>query len=77
MGDLKFKEDAYKWANNREGEGYIQERLDRFFGFAKWIMHYDKAKLKHILRTGSDHQLLLLASNLLRRETKAKFIFNL
>lgn len=30
MGDIKFRGEAYTWANNREGEGFIQERLDRF-----------------------------------------------
>lgn len=32
MGDIRFKGLIYTWANNRVGEGFIQERLDRFFG---------------------------------------------
>lgn len=48
MGDIKFKGDAFTWANNREGEEYINERFDRFFGSAEWMMHFDKAEVKHI-----------------------------
>ena len=32
MGELKFRGEPYTWANNRDVEGFIQERLDRFFG---------------------------------------------
>lgn len=35
MGDIKHRGEIYTWGNNREGEGFIQERLDRFFGSAK------------------------------------------
>lgn len=38
MGDIKFRGEAYTWANNREGEGFIQERLDRFCGSTKWML---------------------------------------
>lgn len=34
MGDINYKGDTYTWANNREGEGFIQEMLDRFCGSA-------------------------------------------
>lgn len=50
MGEVKFRGDGYTWANNRESEGFIQERLDRFFGLAKWLVHFDKASVQHILR---------------------------
>lgn len=29
MGEIKYKGENYTWANNWEGEGFIQERLDR------------------------------------------------
>lgn len=32
MIDLGFKGRRWTWGNNREGEGFVEERLDRFFG---------------------------------------------
>lgn len=32
MADIKFRGDAHTWEHNREDEGYIKERLDRFLG---------------------------------------------
>lgn len=59
-----------------EGEGFMQERLDRvFFGSAEWLLHFDKATVEHITRQASDHFLLLQDSNPLRNKTKARFIF--
>lgn len=34
MGEVKFRGASYTWANNREHEGFIHERLDRFFSSA-------------------------------------------
>lgn len=35
MGEIKFIGDTFTWANNREGEDFIQKRLDIFFGSNK------------------------------------------
>lgn len=35
MRDIKFREEGCTWANNKEGEGLIQEKLDKFFGSAE------------------------------------------
>lgn len=32
MGEVKFRGDPFTWVNNRDGEDFIQERLDRFLG---------------------------------------------
>lgn len=32
MGDIKFTGNTYTWTNNKKGVGFIQERLDRFYG---------------------------------------------
>lgn len=37
LGDIKYKGDTYTWANNRKGEGFIQERLERFCGTVSWM----------------------------------------
>lgn len=60
MGEIKFKDDPFTWANNREGEGFIKERLDRCFGSAEWMITRDTAEVRHILRSASDHSLLIL-----------------
>lgn len=43
MGDIKFRCESWMWSNNREREGFIQERFDRFFGSDEWLLHFDKA----------------------------------
>lgn len=75
MGEVKFRGDGYIWANNRESEGFIQERLDRFFGSTEWLVHFDKTSVQHILRQASDHAMLLLNTKPLRNKTKSRFIF--
>lgn len=34
MRSMRAIGNLYTWANNREGEGYVEEKLDRFFGAA-------------------------------------------
>lgn len=75
MGKIKLKGKTFTWANNTKGEGFIQERLDRFFGSAEWMIEKDTVEIKHILRQASDHSLLKLDTLLLRRKTKERFIF--
>lgn len=44
MGEVKFREDTFTWGNSRENEGFIQERLDRFFRSVDWIVHCTTVK---------------------------------
>lgn len=62
MGDIRFKEHTFTWANNREGEDFIQERLDRFFGSDNLMLQFNTAKVAHILIQVSDHSRLVLNS---------------
>lgn len=75
MGDIKFKGEIDTWANNGEGEGFIQERLNRFFGSVEWMIQYDTAKVKHFLRQASDHSLIILDTKTQGNKTKTKIIF--
>lgn len=77
MREVKFRGKVYTWVNNREDEGFIQERLDKFFGSIEWLLHFDKASVEHITRQAFDHSLLLLDTNPLRNKTKSKFILSL
>lgn len=74
MGEVKFRGEEWTWANNREGEGFIMERLDRFFGSSEWLLEHDAAEVQHILKQTSDHSLLFLDSNLPKFKIKTRFI---
>lgn len=48
--DIEMREVAYRrrrwiWASNRQGEGFIEERLDMCFGSADWHMDFDKTEV--------------------------------
>lgn len=75
MGDLDFRGRTFTWANNREEEGFIQERLDRFLGSAECMLQFDTTEVVHKLRQSSDHSLLILDTKPQRVKTKARFIF--
>lgn len=62
--EVKFRGESYTWANNREGEGFIQEMLDKFFGSTRWLLHFDKGSVQHIMRQTSDHAMFLLDTQL-------------
>lgn len=75
MGEIKFRGEPFTWANNREVEGFIQERLDRFFGSSDWMIEKDTAEVRHFLKQASDHSLLISDTMPTRRKTKGRFIF--
>lgn len=54
MKDIVYSGKAFTWANNREGEGFIQERLDKFCGSNEWMILNENAVINHILRQTSD-----------------------
>lgn len=60
MGEIPFRGKRWTWANNRKEEGFIEERLDRFFGSSEWMVDFDGAAVQHILSQASDHTMLLL-----------------
>lgn len=37
----------WTWANNRKEEGYIAEKLDRFFGVVEWNLKFPKVVVQH------------------------------
>lgn len=60
MEDVNFRGWRWTWANNRQGEEFIEERLNMFFGLAEWIIECDQAGVKHILAQALDRSMLLL-----------------
>lgn len=75
MGKIKFKRESFTWANNRECEGFIHERLDFFFCSSEWIIEKDTAEVRHYLKQASDHSLLILDTMPARRKPKRRFMF--
>lgn len=61
MAEIKYIGKGWTWANNREGEGFVEEKIDRFFWPSpEWTLQYPNAKVHHIQKQTSDHSLLLL-----------------
>lgn len=63
-------------ANNREGEGFVEERLDRFFGAANWILQHPRARVIYKEKQTSDHYLIVLNSNPEVRKVRKRFYFD-
>lgn len=54
MEEMGLKGKMWTWANNRVGEGYVKERLDRFFGSPLWILKSTQAIVLHEKKQSSD-----------------------
>lgn len=76
MEEIVFQGNMCTWANNWEEEGYIERRLDRFFGTANWLLVYATALVHHVKRQASDHSLLILNTNPNQRRKKSRFHFD-
>lgn len=60
MVEINFKRRKWTWANNRKGEGFIEERLDLVFGSDVWNMENEKVEVQHLVLHSSDHSMILL-----------------
>lgn len=76
MEDVTFRGRRWTWANNRQKEGFIDERLDFFFGSTDWLIDCDHAEMREILTQASDHSILLLDSKPQQVKVKSRFIFD-
>lgn len=66
----------YTWANNRQGEGFLEEKLDRFFGAASWMIKNPRAKVIQVEKQSSDHSLLVLVAEPEIVKFKRRFYFD-
>ncbi|XP_060210726.1 uncharacterized protein LOC132637688 [Lycium barbarum] len=57
--DLGFVGPKFTWCNNRKPRARIWKRLDRMFINDKWAQIFQHNRVKHLVRTGSDHRPLL------------------
>ncbi|KAH7842236.1 hypothetical protein Vadar_003011 [Vaccinium darrowii] len=58
--DLGFSGYPFTWRNNRCGDEYVQERLDRVLATPSWCLLFDQASVTHLDTVGSNHSAILL-----------------
>ena len=61
--DLGFQGNIFTWSNGREGEGFVQERLDRACGTIEWRALFPHVKVNHLQVTYSDHVPILISTH--------------
>lgn len=76
MEELEFKGRMWTWANNWHDEGYIDARLDKFFGVSQWLKENNNAVVEHVEKHSSDHSMLVLDTNPALERKKKRFYFD-
>ena len=55
LNSVPFFGFRYKWDNKREGDAFIQERMDYVLANQKWLDTFPETNTCHLPRDGSDH----------------------
>ena len=58
--DLGYSGYMYTWRNGREGEAFVEERLDRACASQEWSELYPAAKVRHLTASYSDHDPIVI-----------------
>lgn len=68
--DIDSKGCVFTWANNKEGEDYVKERLDRVVCIIEWRLMYPEVEAFALPAVGLDHSPIILScqSNQARRK---------
>lgn len=66
--DMGFLGHPFTWTNGRDGDGNIEERLDRFLATKDWMNLFPYSKVVHEPKSFSDHCPLFLDCYLSRLE---------
>lgn len=74
--EIIFRGRRWTWANNRQGEGFIEEMIEMFFGSPDWMLEFDKVKVQHLMKQSSDHSMLFVDTFLHQSKQKARFIYD-
>ncbi|XP_071921866.1 uncharacterized protein [Coffea arabica] len=74
--DIGFEGKPWTWINNWNGNGEVKERLDRGLCSIEWSHCYDEAKCIHIESHASDHSMLVLDTQKVRKKWKKRFQFD-
>lgn len=76
MEELSSVGSMFTWANNKEGNGFVKEKIDRFFVASSWLISHPKAKVLHKEKQSSDHKLIILMADPEVSKTKIRFCFD-
>lgn len=76
MVEIRYIRRDWTWTNNKEGEGFVEERLDRFFASLEWIYQFPNAVVHHIQKQASDHCLLILDDKPQAQHITRRFYFD-
>lgn len=76
MAEVRFNGRIWTWANNRVGEGFVEERLDQFFASPEWQITFPHTVVTHELTQASDNSLLILEDKPLCQQYKKCFFFD-
>lgn len=76
MMEVGHKGRDWTWANNREGESFVKERLYRLFASLEWIYQFPKAIVQHVQKQASDNCLLILEDKPLSQHISKRFYFD-
>lgn len=73
---MPYKGMIWTLANNRLGEGFIEERLDLVFGSIERTAENEKAGVQYFLKYSSDQSKVLLDTYPDQPKNKTRFIFD-
>ncbi|CAA0831791.1 Unknown protein, partial [Striga hermonthica] len=76
MEEIGMEGHQFTWGNNRDAEGYVEEKLDRAFASFEWLSSHPNAKVLNVIRTASDHSLLILNAGSQESRCKRRFAFD-
>lgn len=60
LRDLGFRRNSFTWCNNRDGDQWNLETLDRFLVKSPWCFMFPNGGMCHSFATYSDHCLIVL-----------------
>lgn len=73
--DLGFIGPSFTWSNRREGLANITERLDKCLCDQGWQTLFPKAGVRHLCNSNSDHNPIMLDTNLETEMGSRPFLF--
>ena len=65
--DIGYHGNTFTWRNGRQGEAFVQERLNRACAIIEWRKLFPQAIVRHLQASYSDHDPILL---ILQRDTQ-------